>query len=207
MIPAYLRHISREIRVKGGRTTVALVCTCGNDCFDLFYNKFTKAEQEQYDRYLVEEEKVFRGSYASMCTRDNDGRLRHWKIVFPEIKIEVFPPEMPSFATVVSWRARCSGCGAQHLIFDNRYHGYDGAFCGDGANLDYEPNYVQRMTRDKTPRRVEITTENDATLEQFRENTGIDCDCDAYSNGFGWISISSVDSKGKKTKLLDYETA
>ena len=207
MVPAYLRHISREIRTKGDRTTFALVCTCGNDRFDLFHNKFTKEEQAEYDRYIAEEERVFRGSYASMCTQDKDGKLRHWKIVFPEIRIEVFPPEMPSFASVVSWRARCCQCGTEHLIFDNRFHGYDGIFCNDGQNRDYVPNYVQRSNREKAPRRVEITTENDVTLAQFKENTGIDCDQDAYSNGFGWISISIVDEKGKKTKLLDHESA
>lgn len=207
MIPAYLRHISREIRVKGDRTTFTLVCTCGHDRFDLFHNKFTKEEQETYDRYIAEDEKVFRGSYASECTYDDDGKLRHWKWVFPGIKIEVFPPEMPSFSMVVSWRARCSQCGAEHLIFDNRFHGYDGVFCSDGENRDYVPHYVPRSTRDKSPRRVEITTENDATLAQFQENTGIDCDYDAYSNGFGWISIHAVDEKGKKTKLLDHESA
>ena len=207
MVPAYLRHISREIRTKGDRTTFALVCTCGNDRFDLFHNKFTKEEQAEYDRYIAEEERVFRGSYASMCTQDKDGKLRHWKIVFPEIRIEVFPPEMPSFASVVSWRARCCQCGTEHLIFDNRFHGYDGIFCNDGQNRDYVPNYVQRSNREKAPRRVEITTENDVTLAQFKENTGIDSDQDAYSNGFGWISISIVDEKGKKTKLLDHESA
>ena len=207
MIPAYLRYIAREARVKGNRTTFMLACSCGNEWFDLFRNKFTKEEQAEYDRYYEAEEKAFRGSYASMCTKDADGKLRHWRFVFPGIRIEVFPPEMPSFANVISWYARCSKCGAEHLLFDSRMHGYDGVFCGEDENLDYVPHYVQRSTRDKVPRRIEITTENDETLEQFRENTGIDCDEDAYSNGFGWISITMVDDKGKKTKVLDHESA
>ena len=207
MIPAYLRHIARENRVKGNRTTFSLVCSCGNEWFDLFHNKLTKEEQAEYDRYYEADKEAFRGSYASMCTRDEDGKLHHWKFVFPGIKIEVFPPEMPSFATVVSWRARCSKCGAEYLIFDSRFHGYDGVFCGEGNNLDYVPWYVKRNTRDKAPRRIEITTENDETLAQFHENTGIDSDYDTYSNGFGWISINMVDNTGKKTKVLDHESA
>ena len=168
---------------------------------------FTKEEQETYDRYIAEDEKVFRGSYASECTYDDDGKLRHWKWVFPGIKIEVFPPEMPSFSLVVSWRARCSKCGAEHLIFDNQFHGYDGVFCTGQETCDYLPHYVQRAFRDKEPRRIEITTENDPTLEEFRENTGIQCEQGPYSNAFGWISAVAVDEKGKKTKLFDYETA
>lgn len=207
MVPKYLRHISREIRMKGDRTTFALVCPCGNERFDLFVNKFTDTEKMEYDRYWDAYEKTFRGSYASMCTVDEDGKLHHWKLVFPEIRIEVFPPETPAFSTVVSWRARCSCCGTEYLVFDNRIHGYDGVFCNDGKDLDYKPRYVQRKTRDQSPRRIEITTENDATLEQFHENTGIKCDYDTYSNAFGWIMISAVDDKGKKTKLLDHESA
>ena len=207
MIPEYLQHIAREIRVKGDRSTCALVCPCGNDRFHAFHNKLTDLEQAEYDRYFDEYQRIFQGSYASMCTREPDGTLRHWKLVVPGIRIEVFPPETPPFATVVSWKVRCSTCGEEYLIFDNRIHGYDGVFCSDGKACDYSPQYVQRNFRDKTPRRIEITTENDPTLAQFRENTGIECDFASYSNAFGWISVYAVDDAGKKTKLLDWETA
>lgn len=207
MIPEYLHPIARETKVKGDRSTCMLVCPCGNQWFHVFHNKFTDDEKAAYDQYWAEYEKVYRGSYASMCTRDDDGKLRHWKLVVPGIKIEVFPPETPPFATVESWRVRCSDCGAEHLIFDNRIHGYDGVFCDDGRSRVYVPRYVQRTFRDKAPRRIEITTENDPTLEEFRENTGIECEHGPYSNAFGWIAIHAVDESGKKMKLLDYETA
>lgn len=207
MIPEYLRHIARETKVKGNRSTCELACPCGNQRFQVYHNQFTAAEQKVYDQYWAEYEKVYRGSYATMGTRDKDGKLHHWKLVIPAIKIEVFPPETPPFATVESWRARCSGCGAEYLIFDNRFHGYDGIFCSQGKSRDYTPQYVQRTFRDKAPRRIEITTENDATLEQFRENTGVDCGHGDYANSFGWIAIHAVDEKGKRTKLMDYETA
>lgn len=207
MIPEYLRPIAREIRARGDRSTCALICSCGNERFHVYHNKFTDAEKTLYDQYWEEFQKVYRGSYASMCTRDADGTLHHWKLVVPGIKIEVIPPEIPVFATVVSWRVRCSACGEEYLIFDSRTHGYDGVFCTDGKGRDYVPHYVQRNFRDKAPRRIEITTENDPTLEQFREATGIECDHGPYSNAFGWISVSAVDENGKKTKLFDHETA
>jgi hypothetical protein len=207
MIPEYLRPIAREIRVKGNRSTCAIQCPCGSQRFHIYHNKFTDAEKAAYDQYREEYERIFRGSYASMCTRDDEGNLHHWKLVFPGIKIEVFPPMSLPFSTVVSWRARCCACGAEHLIFDNRIHGYDGVFCTDQETCDYLPHYVQRAFRDKEPRRIEITTENDPTLEEFRENTGIQCEQGPYSNAFGWISAVAVNEKGKKTKLFDYETA
>lgn len=207
MIPEYLRPIARERQVKGTHSTCVLVCSCGNQQFHVYHNKFTDAEKAAYDQYWEEYEKVYRGSYASMCTRDTDGKLHHWKLVVPGIKVEVFPPESLPFSTVISWRARCGVCGTEYLVFDSRIHGYGGVFCTEEANMDYVPRYVQRTFRDKAPRRIEITTENDATLEAFRENTGIECAYETYSNAFGWIAIQAVDENGKKTKLLDHETA
>ena len=207
VIPEYLRSIARETKIKGDRSTCELVCPCGNQRFHVFHNKFTEEEKAVYDQYWSEYEKAFRGGYASMCTRDSNGKLHHWKIVVPGIKIEVFPPEDPPFPTVFSWRVGCSACGQEYLIFDSRLHGYDGIFCTEEKDRNYAPRYVQRMFRDKAPIRIELTTENDSTLEQFRENTGVECGYEAYSNAFGWISIQAVDENGKKTKLLDHETA
>ena len=170
-------------------------------------NKFTDSEKREYESYWEAYQAIYKGSHAAMCTRDCNGMLHHWKLVFPGIRIEVFPPEIPLFATVISWRARCSACGKEHLIFDNRIHGYDGVFCSNDRNRAYIPQYVQRTFRDKAPRRIEITTENDMTLEVFHENTGIECEYDSYTNAFSWISVSAVDEKDKKTKLFDSETA
>ena len=184
-----------------------MICLCGCERFHVLVNKFTASEKMEYDRYWEEYQKVYKGGYSTMCTREDDGTVRHWKLVFPGIRIEVFPPKIPPFATVISWRAKCSACGKEHLIFDNRIHGYDGIFCSDGKDKEYIPQYAQRIFRDKAPRRIEITTENDPTLEAFRENTGIKCEYDSYSNAFSWISVSVIDEANKKTKLFDIETA
>ena len=207
MIPAYLKLIAREVKVKGDRTTMALVCECGNDLFWLYENKLTKEEKKQMEPYEKAIDELCSGGFGSMCTRDDDGTIHHWKLTSPFTKKEVIMPEKPSFAGVVSIQAECSFCGKVHAIFDNRIHGYDGVFCNEGENLEYRPHYQKRTTRDGLPRKIEIVTENDETLEEFRENTDIDCDEAAYSNAFGWISIYAIDAKGKKTKILDFETS
>ena len=157
-----------------------------------------------YERALHES---LSGGYASFCTKDEDGTLHHWKFYTPFIKKEVFLPEKPTFAGVMSMQTECSECGRMHVIFDNRIHGYDGVFCSESADLTYVPYYKKRETRDKLPRKIEIVTENDETIEAFRENTGIECDEAAYSNAFGWICVYAIDEKGKKSKILDFETA
>lgn len=216
MIPAYLKLIVREVKVKGGRTTMALVCGCGNELFLLYENKLTKEEKKQMEPYEKAIHELYSGGFGSMCTRDEDGTLHYWKLLeHPPLwtpiekckAVEVFIPEKPSFAGVVSIQAECSCCGKVHTIFDNRIHGYDGVFCNAGEDLAYQPHYQKRSTRDGLPRKIEIVTENDETLEEFRENTDIDCDEAAYSNAFGWISIYAIDAKGKKSKILDFETS
>ena len=207
MIPHYLREVSTELKVRGGRTTFAISCVCGCDLFDVFVNAHTPEENALLDAYRKEYERVYRGSYAGMCTIDDMGHRHWWKFVVPGIKIEVFPPEMPPFASVMCWKLRCSVCGKEHLIFDNRFHGYDGVFCSEHSDRNYQPRFQQRKFRDGLPRRIEITTENDTTIEEFRENTGIDCNYDTYSNAFGWISVHAIDSRGKRSRILDAETA
>ena len=49
--------------------------------------------------------------------------------------------------------------------------------------------------------------ENDPTLEEFRENSGLDADEISYANGFGWIGIYTTNKDGKTKKIFDFETA
>lgn len=207
MIHEYLMPIAREVKVKGGRTTVALICGCGNDLFWLYENKLTREEKKQMEPYEKAMDELCSGGFGAMCTRDDDGTIHYWKLTSPFAKKEVIAPEKPAFAGIVSMQAECICCGKVHAIFDNRIHGYDGVFCNEGENLTYQPHYQKRTTRDGLPRKIEIVTENDETLEEFRENTDIDCDETAYSNAFGWISIYAIDAKGKKSKILDFETS
>jgi len=207
MVPAYLKPIARELKVKGGKTTMALVCDCGSELFWIYENKLTSEEKKQMESYEKALKKLGSGWFGWGGTVDENGKVHHWKYIAPFIKKEVFVPEAPAFANVTSIRVDCSRCGRMHLIFDNRIHGYDGVFCSESADLTYVPYYKKRETRDKLPRKIEIVTENDETIEVFRKNTGINCDEVAYSNAFGWICVYDIDEKGKKSKILDCETA
>lgn len=213
MIPEYLKSVAREVKLRGGRTTMALFCDCGSDHFWIYENKLTPEEKKQMEPYEAAMHELLTSGYGSFCTKDEDGTLHHWKLVEPEAlwkpakAVEVFLPTKPAFAGVVSIQAECACCGKVHTIFDSRIHGYDGMFCNEGEDLAYQPHYQKRTNRDGLPRKIEITTENDETLAAFRENTDIDCDEATYSNAFGWISIYTIDAKGKKTKILDFETA
>ena len=207
MIPAYLKDLVREEKVKDGRTTMVLVCGCGNELFWIYENKLTKEEKKQMEPHEKALDKLCSGWLGWGGTVDKNGTVHHWKYVAPFIKKKVIVPERPSFAGVVSMQVECSCCGKVHTIFDNRIHGYDGVFCNAGEDLAYQPHYQKRSTRDGLPRKIEVVTENDETLKEFRENTDINCDEASYSNAFGWICVYVIDAKGKKSKILDFETA
>ena len=51
MVPAYLKPIARELKVKGGKTTMALVCDCGSELFWIYENKLTSEEKKQMESY------------------------------------------------------------------------------------------------------------------------------------------------------------
>ena len=54
---------------------------------------------------------------------------------------------------------------------------------------------------------LQVKVENDASLEEFNENTGLDFSEEQYSNAFSWITIYKLNDKGKATIIFDEETA
>ena len=165
MVPAYLKQIVRELKIKGGRTTMALVGDCGSELFWIYENKLAPEEKKQMEYYEKALRKLGSGWFGWGGTVDKDGTVHHWKYITPFIKKEVFVPDAPAFANVTSIQVECSRCGRMHIIFDNRMHSYDGVFCNENMDLRYLPYYEKRITRDKLPRKIEIVTENDETIE------------------------------------------
>jgi hypothetical protein len=70
--------------------------------------------------------------------------------------------------------------------------------------INYKPMFKQKGKKEWL---LQIKIENDESLELFNENTGLDFDEKQYSNAFSWIIIYGTDSKGKKIKLFEVETA
>lgn len=208
-VPEYLKELACDESRKGTWLTFSVKCTCGNRHFIVSQNYQTKQEQEQMKLYNVALQKVMSSIWATACTRDEDGTLHYWKLYTPlglkGPKKEVFIPEAPPFAFIEAIKILCSSCGKEYLLFDNRIHGYDGLFSENQAEkLAYHLSFREKC---QTAVTISVKIENDLTLEEFRENSGLDADEVAYSNGFGRIGIYVTNSKGKTKKLFDYETA
>ena len=72
----------------------------------------------------------------------------------------------------------------------------------DEEEKEYIPNFKQR----KQKYSIEITVENELSLEAFNEVLGEQCTPELYSNSFSYIVICGVDENGNKIKF-SFETA
>lgn len=206
MIPRHLRPIARQLPNKKNCQRLSLVCLCGCEEFYIYVNRYTPEEQAEIDAWNEAMKKEIGRGYAIEGRMEPDGTMRHWRLIFPFIKREIFPPSPPAAMNIEVLKVRCAGCDEEHLVFDNRFHGYDGTLCADEIR-SYTPTFVQRRFRDGKPRRVELSLEYEEDLEEFEAAIGEKSDPDTFTDSFSWITIYAIDSDGKRTKLLDSETA
>lgn len=208
-VPAYLRNQAQIMKTTKSWTSFSLFCNCGCRRFIPYANAYTPEEEKALKPYYDALHDSLSGGWASACTKDEDGTLHHWKLLSPAgwngPKEEVFIPEQPFFAGITVIKIRCENCGAEHRIFDNRHHGYDGM---TGTHTEEERNYQPRFRpKCRSAVGIEIKVENDPSLEDFEKNTGLRFTEEQYSNAFSWVKIYAVNPDGKKRTIFECETA
>ena len=122
-IPYHLRSIAEETACTKDTLTLQLRCPCGCTLFRSFQNTLTDAEQAQLQPYADALAAITSGGFpdfAGMADYMKTGYLRDFHL-----------PEKPAFADLKRITVQCTACDAASVIFDSRYHGYDGAVCGD----------------------------------------------------------------------------
>lgn len=207
-IPRYLRDIAVLEKQQKAWVHFSLKCPCGCESFLLYENYLTKEEKELEKPYYDALGKMV--GHPSTCTIDEDGRVHHWILHMSDhLKVdsreEVFVPEPPFFTGISVLKIFCAECGKEHLLFDSRICGYDGTTNErEKVVLDYLPHFRLKCREAVA---ISVKIENDESLEAFRENTGLDYSEDQYSDSFSWIAIYKIDAKGKKSKIIDFETA
>ncbi|MBR3104594.1 MAG: hypothetical protein IKH46_12325 [Lachnospiraceae bacterium] len=204
-IPKYLVKNSTLIRHKGNKVIVAFQCDCGSNTFAVARNKLTRAERELLKPYYDALENSL-SRYGSWCTEDENGQIHYWKQLSDDQNdvTEVYIPPKPPFATVTVLKAKCTSCGKEHILFDSRINGYDAMTSEDRDDTEYVPHY---NIYSKKQYNLEICIENDESLEEFIEATGIKESEEFYSDAFSWIAIYGIDENQKRRKLFDLETA
>ena len=206
-VPHYLKNNSKIIKHNKSNIQLSFICDCGCDTFSLYENDYTIEESKIIHSYEEEFSKIFKGSWDYTITRDDNGKLHHWRLYTPlglyGFKKEVFPPQEPFFAFIKIVKVKCSHCQKEHILFDNRIHGYDGVF---NKNTEDIMNYHSLFKQKYDNVRIEIKIENDPSLDVFIENTGIECNENQYSNAYGWISICAINHSKKRKIVYECET-
>lgn len=210
-IPKYLKDVAYSEKSKKNFTSFKIKCKCGCIHFDLYENFLNKEEKKICKPYFDALDYSITGGYGSSCTIDEDGHIHHWiHLTFSSDgpKKEVFIPPQPACACIFSVKAICSECGTEYLIFDNRFHGYDGKLSCELSDEEkiYIPHYKKKRRKDNLPIQLIIEVEHDMNFDDFKEDIGIDCQFEDYTESFTWIVIYTIDSKGKKRKIVDLET-
>lgn len=170
---------------------------CEYNFFDVFENCLTMEERKAEKPYY-EIVNQMHGPYKELdyMWRLDDGTL---------VRYEDVQKLKPWFSGIEVLKAKCSACGKEILLFDNRTCGYD-ALTGEhtDAYMAYTPHF---KPKGNSSLKIELTFENDSSLDAFKEATGMDCTEEFYSNAFSWIQIYGISDEGKRKKLLDEETA
>ena len=208
-IPHYLKSIATLEKQTKQWTHFSLACPCGCKKFQVFENTLTKEEKALMKPY--NDAIQAKGASGLGITRDENGTLHYWKLYEPFKGLdgrheEIIVPPAPFFSGIWVWKIVCDECGQEFILFDSRFHGYDGVF-NEGATketLSYQPTF-RRKCKDSVSLSVKV--ENDDSYEEFCENCGDDCTKEQYADAFSWIVVYKIDEKGKKTKILESETA
>lgn len=208
-IPDYLKSIAVRVSEKGEWTTFSLKCTCGCEDFFLSQNDLTKEEQKQEQPYYDALDYLFGSSFGSTGRWfDEQGRAHSWRLLSADglngPKEDVIIPAKPFFSGIIRITARCAQCGTEHLLFDSRFHGYDGLIqMPTPEELAYQPHMKQRRGG---PIALQVKVETTETPESFLEIDRTDRSPNDWTNAFDWIIVYKV-SNGKRTKIFDLETA
>lgn len=199
IIPDYLREFASKVE-KGTQTVSFMVnCKCQSTKFYLLENEETveeRTEREEFEKLLK--------NYDGKAYSDKNGNIflsTKGVLGFGKKKIQLQKDSIPFQIRVI--KAKCSDCGREILLFDNRKYGYD-AIVEPHQNARQELKFLEESRNEKA---VEIFMKiwNDLSYEEFIEEKG-EGTVEEYSNAYSNIEIYTIEG-GKKKKVFEKETA
>lgn len=200
--PDYLKQYATEQKQKGNQLSFKLKCSCGCDTFTILEKIYTHDEKRLISEY---ENKIPNTGWHSIYGGlDSNKKPCSYIKILGIFKKHITFPQTPVFMKVNVIKATCSQCQKEIVLFDSRYYGYEGMMSNDAEAKKYIPHF-----KPKGPKLhgIEVTIENEPSLEAFNEVWNEPCSLAFYSNSFSWIRIRGLDEKGKKLLLFDFETA
>jgi len=207
-VPYHLEPLAEILAAKRDALTLQLRCACGCGRFFVYENTLTPAEKAE----LAEYERIcgakFRRKWGVTLRTEPDGRQHIYARGMLGFPVEIDLPERPFFADFHCVSVRCEQCGKETVIFDSRYHGYDGAICGTDTPPDYQPVMRQKFAGKSPARRIRIGLSCTVPPEDFAEITGTEAaNSNLFSECFTEIVISAESESGRYRAFFSAETA
>lgn len=200
--PDYLKQYSSKQTQKGNLLSFKLKCSCGCESFTILEKNYTNDEKRLIKEYEDSLPKI--GWHSIHGELDSAGKPCHYIKILGIFKKHITFPPTPVFMEVNVVKAICLKCQKEIVLFDSRYHGYEGMIANDEEAKKYIPLFKQRGNGSYN---IIVTIENEPSLEAFIENLNEQCSYEFYSNSFSCICIYGLDNNGKKKLLYDFETA
>lgn len=201
-IPEYLKQYAIEPKQKDNHISFKLRCSCGGETFHVLEKDYTNDEKILIKEY--KESIPNTGWHTIYGGLDANGKPYQYIKVLGVFKKQITLPQAPVFMDVNVIKAICPKCQKEIVLFDSRYHGYEGMTSPDEEAKKYIPHYKQR---DNKLYQIKVAVENEPSLEAFNVGINEQCTFEFYSNSFGWICIHGLDENGKEKLLYDFETA
>lgn len=177
LIPYHLRQIADVTECRGNELTLQLVCPCGCDRFTVYQNTDNPEQKQLRADYEAAAGKQERGVMTVWSKPGRDGAQQWYMRRFGHILPERYEPvPCPPLLELQCIAVHCAECGAETVVFDNRFHGYDGAVCGTEIPADFAPLMKQRFTRDTPARHIQVWLRCDVSEEDFADIAGSGAD-------------------------------
>ena len=199
IIPDYLREFASKVE-KGTQTVSFMVnCKCQSTKFYLLENVETieeRTEREEFEKLLKK--------YDGKTYSDKNGNIilsTKGILGFGKKKIQLQKDSIPFQIRVI--KAKCSDCGREILLFDNRKYGYD-AIVEPHQNARQELKFLEESRNEKAVG-IFMKIWNDLSYEEFIEEKRGGT-VEEYSNAYSNIEIYTIYG-GKKKKVFEKETA
>ena len=188
MIPQYLRALISRVKERRGKLTLSVCCSCGCNTFTILQN-----ERPEKDVDFPQVKEIVRSRDTSgeeiLLLKDKFGRPK-----------QIVPIDDVIDELVYVVYAKCSNCGTDSVIFDNRRYGYHAMFFPNPAEED-----LALIPITITPHQIEIVIINEFTYEEFIEESETEVSEDEYSNAFSYIGIYSITRRVRKL-IFEEET-
>lgn len=215
ILPTYLKELAHNCERKKNTVTFLLKCTCGNESFEVKKGKtnYDKESEERWKNYWRKYR--FLPIFSFTLTVDRKSGKRYWYggTLFGIRVGRYYVEDLHMVKDISIMKIKCPCCGKEHIIFDNRKHGYDALTdlveLQEGRTVipfaDESDLKFRRLCKSK-PCAIRVTVQNDLPTEDFYDTFGSDASEEVYSHAFSWIAISSV-IDGKTRTIFDMETS